>query len=97
MSATVRLEIEDETKAVKQAIKHGYKVYKLMFIGQRGAPDRLFGRDGDAVLIEFKRRGESPSLQQLRRHDELRRVFGFRVRWTDNLANACEILGIPEP
>lgn len=96
MGSAVRLEIVDETKAVKQAIKHGYKVYKLMFVGQRGAPDRLFGRDGDSVLIEFKRPGEEPTLQQLRRHDELRRCFGFRVRWTDNYANACDILGIPE-
>lgn len=96
MSARVALEIEAETKAVKQAVRYGYKSYKLMFIGQRGAPDRLFGRDGDCVLIEFKRPGESPSIQQLRRHDELRRMFGFRVAWTDSYAVACHILQIPE-
>jgi hypothetical protein len=91
-----KLEIEVETKTVKQAKKYGYKVFKLMFIGYRGAPDRLFGRDGDAVLIEFKRPGEEPGLQQLRRHDELRRDFGFRVAWTDSYAVACDILRIPE-
>lgn len=90
-----RLEIEDETKTVKQAIKHGYKVRKLMFIGVRGAPDRLFGRDSKAILIEFKRPDEVPSRQQLIRHEELRSYFGFEVHWTDNYAEACEILGIP--
>lgn len=89
-----RLEIEDETKTVKQAIKHGYKVRKLMFIGVRGAPDRLFGRNRKSVLIEFKRPGEVPSAQQLKRHQELREDFGFRVEWTDNYEEACAILGI---
>jgi hypothetical protein len=96
MGSAVRLEIVDETKTVKQAVKYGYKVYKLMFVGQRGAPDRLFGRDGDCVLIEFKRPGEEPSLQQLKRHDELRRWFGLRVVWCDSYAVACQILQIPE-
>lgn len=90
-----KLEIVDEMKTVKQAIKHGYKVYKLSFIGVRGAPDRLFGRDGVSVLIEFKRDGEVPSIQQMRRHEELRRDFGFTVAWTDSYTEACSILGIP--
>ena len=90
-----RLEIEDETRTVKQAVLHGYKVRKLMFIGVRGAPDRLFGRDGGALIIEFKRPGEVPSPQQLRRHKELRDDFGFRVEWTDSYQEACRMLGIP--
>lgn len=90
-----RLEIEDETRAVKQAVKHGYKVRKLAFVGVRGAPDRLFGRRGRAVLIEFKRIGEVPSVQQLRRHQELREDFGFSVHWTDDYFEACRILEIP--
>lgn len=91
-----RLEIVDEVRTVKQAVRHGYRVYKLMFIGVRGAPDRLFGRNGYAVLIEFKKPNDVPSLQQLRRHDELRRSFGFRVEWTDDYGEACKILDIPE-
>lgn len=95
MVATRALEIKAETDTVKQAVKHGWKTRKLMFIGVRGAPDRLFGRDGRSVLIEFKRDGETPSLQQLRRHDELRRDFGFVVVWTDSYEEACAILEIP--
>lgn len=96
MAAVRKLEIEDETKTVKQAVKHGWKVRKLMFIGVRGAPDRLFGKDGRSILIEFKRPGETPSLQQLRRHKELTEDFGFTVDWTDDYGEACRILGIPE-
>lgn len=91
-----RLEIVDELRTVKQAVKHGYRVYKLMFIGCRGAPDRLFGRDGMSVLIEFKQEGASPSLQQLRRHEELRRDFGFDVHWVNTYEEACIVLGIPK-
>lgn len=95
MSALRALEIKAETDTVKQAVRHGYKVRKLMFIGVRGAPDRLFGRGRKSILIEFKREGEVPSLQQMRRHEELREVFGFTVHWTDSYTEACEILGIP--
>lgn len=89
------LEIKAETDTVKQAVRHGYKVRKVAFIGVRGAPDRMFGRHGRATLIEFKREGEVPSAQQLRRHQELRDDFGFRVEWTDSYAEACRMLGIP--
>lgn len=96
MSAVRALEIKAESDTVKQAVRHGWKTRKLMFIGVRGAPDRLFGKDGRSVLIEFKRDGEVPGLQQLRRHQELRDTFGFAVHWTDSYTEACEILGIPE-
>lgn len=95
MSALRALELKVETDTVKQAVRFGYKVRKLMFIGVRGAPDRLFGRGGHSTLIEFKRDGEVPTPQQMRRHEELRQDFGFRVEWTDSYAEACEILGIP--
>jgi hypothetical protein len=55
----------------------------------------LLGRAGECVLLEFKRFGEVPSLQQLRRHEELRTVFGLRVEWADNYEEACSILDIP--
>jgi L-alanine-DL-glutamate epimerase-like enolase superfamily enzyme len=93
--SAIKLESEDERRTVKQAVRHGYRVFKLNFIGQRGPPDRLFGRDGRSVLIEFKRLNETPTLQQLKRHNELRQVFGLEVAWTDRYEEACEILGIP--
>lgn len=90
------LEHVDEEATVEQAKKHGYRVFKFAFLGVRAAPDRVYGRNGDAVFIEHKRNGKEPTLQQLKRHDEMRRDFGFRVEWTDSYAGACAILGIPE-
>lgn len=95
MSAVRALEIKAETDTVKRAVQFGWKVRKLMFVGVRGAPDRLFGKEGRSVLIEFKRDGEVPNKQQLIRHQELREVFGFVVEWTDSFEEACRILGIP--
>lgn len=95
MAAYRRLETEDERKTVDQAIKHGWKVRKLMFIGVRGAPDRMFGKNGRCVLIEFKREDEVPRRQQMIRHEELRSAYGLEVHWTDSYEEACQILGIP--
>lgn len=85
-----------ELAVCKEAKRAGWAVFKLTFIGWRGAPDRLFGRDGQAVLIEFKAPGEEPTRQQAKRHDELRTQFGFDVRWTDSANGARRILGLRE-
>lgn len=89
------LEAEIEDRTVAQAKKHGYTVRKLSFLGVRGAPDRLFGREAACLIIEFKRPGEEPTAQQFKRHKELRTCFGFQVMWTDNYEDACTALGIP--
>lgn len=83
-----------ERTICKEAEDAGWLVYKLTFIGVNGAPDRLFGRDGRAILIEFKRPGEEPTRQQYRRHQELRDYFGFEVAWADSLSGARDILGL---
>ena len=83
-----------ERPAVKLAKDQGWKVRKLSFIGTRGAPDRLFGRAGRAVLIEFKAPGEEPTIQQSRRHAELREAFGFEVHVCDSVDRAKEILDL---
>ena len=84
-----------EERVQKQAKKHGYTVYKVQFIGTRAAPDRVFGRNGRAVFIEFKRLDKEPTAQQVKRHKELCEAFGWDVRWTDDYFQACEILEIP--
>jgi hypothetical protein len=77
-------------------MRSGWRTYKLSFVGTRGAPDRLFGKDGRSILIEFKAPGEKPTPQQTLRHTELREQFGFDVRWTDSLDGARDILDLPE-
>lgn len=73
-------EAEIERTICKEAKEEGWIVRKLAFLDCRGAPDRIFGRDGRCILIEFKRGdGAVPSTQQLRRHKELTEVFGLTV------------------
>lgn len=86
-----------ETTICDEARADGWKAWKLTFIGVRGAPDRAFGKAGQTILIEFKRKDEEPTKQQLRRHQELRDYFGFNVFWVDNATDARRILKLREP
>ena len=92
----MRPEERVEATICKEAVRAGWRTYKLSFIGTRGAPDRMFGRNRRAVLIEFKAPGEAPTRQQLRRHGELVEDFGFEVYWADNLNDARLILDLTE-
>lgn len=91
------LEHDIETDVVEQAGRHGWRSYKVCFIGTRGGSDRMFGKEGRCVVIEFKRPGKVPTTQQERRHKELRDDFGFEVWWADDQAGACSVLGVPWP
>ena len=88
------LEHIDEQRTVDRATACGYIVRKLQFIGVRGGMDRIFGRNGRTIAIEFKRAGKEPTLQQMKRAGEMRSAFGWEVVWTDNYAEACFFLGI---
>lgn len=44
------------------------------------------------MLIEFKAPGEEPTIQQLKRHAELRDAFGFEVYWCDDYDEPRRIL-----
>jgi hypothetical protein len=92
----VRPEERIEKATCKEAIRAGWRTFKLSFIGTRGAPDRIFGRGGRTVLIEFKAPGEEPTRQQSKRHRELVDDFGFEVYWADNLDDARLILDLVE-
>lgn len=85
-----------ERQIVKEAKAAGWTVRKLAFLDCRGAPDRLFGRSGVCVLIEFKAPGYRPNLQQDRRAWELRLVFGLRVFIVDSLRLGRDLLGLDD-
>lgn len=75
-----------ETCVVNRAKECGWLVRKLAWIGRRGAPDRLFMKDGLAVFVEFKAANEKPDLHQVR---EIRRMraAGMTVHVIDNIAD----------
>jgi hypothetical protein len=60
-----------EGDVVDWAEKNGWLAWKLIIAGVRGSPDRWFFKDGRVVIMEFKKIGEHPEGQQLRRHREL--------------------------
>jgi hypothetical protein len=90
------LEKTVEQRVVDRAVECGYLVFKLQFIGVSGAPDRIFGRGGSTLAVEFKRRDKEPTRQQLLRAADLDIHFGWSLFWTDDYAEACQFLNIPE-
>lgn len=82
-------------RRVRTAAKRaGWIVRKLAFLDCNGAPDRIFGKGGRCVVIEFKAPGEEPTAQQYKRHAELRSDFGWEVHWTDDEDEALSILNL---
>lgn len=80
-----------EMPTVNRAKATGWTVYKVSWLGQRGAPDRCFMGHGVCVWIEFKRPGKEPTVQQFRMIDRMR-AAGLNVEWFDNADAAAECL-----
>jgi hypothetical protein len=79
----VALEKEHEKAGNVYAKKRGWRVYKIQFVGRRGATDRMYSHPlCGAYFVEWKRPGEVPTEQQERRHAEMR-AAGLRVVWVD--------------
>lgn len=77
------LEKDVERWAVIKAKKAGYWTRKFAAPGNRSVPDRLFGRDGQVMFVEFKRPGGKPTELQLMEHAEMR-SFGLEVHVIDS-------------
>ena len=82
-----------ELEVVAKAEMAGWLVRKVQWIGRRGAPDRVFIKDGRLVLIEFKRPGKEPIGQQRREFNRIKAAYP-ETYWTDDVAEALDILGI---
>jgi len=69
-----------ETYLCDEVRLRGGMIYKLTFIGTRGAPDRLVWVPGWRVgcFVEVKDEGKDLEAHQRRRHEELRGM-GFRT------------------
>lgn len=83
-----------ERRIVKDAKGEGWTVRKVTFPGTRGAPDRIFGKDGRCMMIEFKRKDGEARLQQLRRQNELKYIFGIEVYMCDNIEHGRLLLSL---
>ena len=88
MSAADReLESEVEKPAREYARQQGWWACKFVSPGMRGVPDDVFIRDGLVLFVEFKRPGELPRPQQVKRIREMEK-HGAQVRVIDTLADA---------
>lgn len=84
-------ESEIEQAAMDYAEWRGWWQVKIMRASRNGVPDRVLIRAGRVIFIEFKRDGEEPTPQQIKRHAEMR-AHGAEVFVCDNLADAKRIL-----
>lgn len=85
------LESDIQCDAYHYALSRGWFAEKIMRTRRNGFPDYLYIRDGKVIFIEFKRPDEEPTVQQLKRHKEMRE-HGATVCVVDNLAEAKRIL-----
>lgn len=86
MFATEIREAKIEKKCCEYAQGRGWWVSKYTAPGKKAVPDRLFIRNGVVLFVEFKRPGETPTVQQSNRHSQMRKA-GANVIWVDNFAD----------
>lgn len=86
--ARIIREASVEALFVKLAKARGWRAAKFVSPGWRGVPDRIvFKGDGDLEFVELKAPGQKPTLQQMRRHEQLRNL-GFNVSVVDSVEAA---------
>ena len=81
------LEKSIERKGSNYAVKCGWIEFKVTSSTANGFPDRFYARDGVILLVEWKRPDEEPTVQQLKRHRELRE-HGVTVHWVCDIEHA---------
>lgn len=87
MAREIVLEEDSNTYAERR----GWYQRKVIFAGVKGAPDRWYFKCGILLIVEFKKLGEPPSIQQLRRHRELR-AAGFEVHVIDRFEDFVALI-----
>lgn len=61
-----------EANANALAKKHGWFQRKFKAPGRRGAPDRMYAKNGRVFFIEFKSKGKRPTELQVAEHRRMR-------------------------
>ena len=89
------LEAGVEGPCVHLAKQDGWWTKKVKWIGNDGAPDRIFAKAGRTLWIEFKR-PDRPHRQRLQaiEQEEMRQA-GMEVYRVDSIAQFRKLLEIP--
>lgn len=88
--ASKQLEKDIEGDVCKYAKAKGWISVKVARTYPNGFPDRFYAKDGKVILIEFKRDGEEPNVQQEKRIRELRGA-GVTVHVIDNMEDGYAV------
>ena len=89
-----------EDDLVAEAEADGWLSYKMTCLNRKGFPDRIFGKNGETVVMEIKRpwgrkgRGGSLSKSQINCHLELRLAFGWKVHVVETYEKGRRLLGL---
>lgn len=89
----VRIERQIEAAVTAEAIKQGWFVRKLSWVGRRAAPDRLMARNGRCLFVEFKAPGEKLRPDQVLEHMKMKKA-GMLVFVVDDIARGYDLLRI---
>ena len=80
-----------ERKVTEAAKANGWLAYKWVSPSQRGVPDRLYFKDSQLVIVEFKAPNKKPTPYQEAIHRRLAAV-GWRVHIIDNIDEGKALL-----
>ena len=86
-------ESQIEKTVCNKAEAAGFLVRKVQWVGRRGAPDRLFIRNGEHIWIEFKDGDKPPSALQLNNRKHMR-LAGAEVHVVGTVKHGLEVLGL---
>jgi hypothetical protein len=90
--AQQELEASVEDDVVTWAEGEGWLVRKMQYVGRRGCPDRFFFRDGQLVMIEFKRPGRNAADPLQAREHKRYAAAGWKVHLVNDRDHAKRIL-----
>lgn len=85
------LESKIEATVTRYAKLNGWLAYKWTSPSNRGVPDRLYFKDGQLVIVEFKAPGKRPTPLQGSVHAKLS-AQGFEVHIIDNIEEGKKLL-----
>lgn len=84
-------ESQIEASVTDYARSVGWLAFKWVSPAQRGVPDRIYFRNGEICIIEFKAPGKVASAYQLSIHRRLLNA-GFTVHVIDDVAKGVALL-----
>jgi len=85
------LESTIERAVCRYARGRGWLAFKWVSPGHRGVPDRIFFRNGEVLLVEFKAPGRRPTRLQALIHQRLHNQ-GFPVHVIDSIDDGKALL-----